>query len=287
MNIKIEKTPLKQGQVRIISSKSDGHRSLIAAALAEEESVLFVDGWSEDMEATARCLQSLGAEIEREPSGIYVMPIGCPLPCPVDRIGQANGQLCILDCGESGSTLRFLLPIAGALGKHCRFAGKGRLPERPIGVLLDEMARHGCEADGDHLPVTLEGKLTAGVYTLPGNVSSQFITGLLFALPLLEGESEIRLTTKIESKGYIDMTLKTLKAFGVKPKAAGASPVGRNTMARGCAMQRGIGAMRRSGSLQARLAAASAVRGWIWNLPKGIGRLPLFWRNLARKQRLR
>ena len=101
MNIKIEKTPLKQGQVRIISSKSDGHRSLIAAALAEEESVLFVDGWSEDMEATARCLQSLGAEIEREPSGIYVMPIGCPLPCPVDRIGQANGQadgqLCTLD----------------------------------------------------------------------------------------------------------------------------------------------------------------------------------------------
>jgi len=223
MNIKIEKTPLKQGQVRIISSKSDGHRSLIAAALAEEESVLFVDGWSEDMEATARCLQSLGAEIEREPSGIYVMPIGCPLPCPVDRIGQANGQgigqadgqLCILDCGESGSTLRFLLPIAGALGKHCRFEGKGRLPERPIGVLLDEMARHGCKADGDHLPVTLEGKLTAGVYTLPGNVSSQFITGLLFSLPLLEGESEIRLTTKIESKGYIDMTLKTLKTFGI------------------------------------------------------------------------
>ena len=219
MNIKIEKTPLKQGQVRIISSKSDGHRSLIAAALAEEESVLFVDGWSEDMEATARCLQSLGAEIEREPSGIYVMPIGCPLPCPVDRIGQANGQadgqLCTLDCGESGSTLRFLLPIAGALGKHCRFEGKGRLPERPIGVLLDEMARHGCKADGDHLPVTLEGKLTAGVYTLPGNVSSQFITGLLFALPLLEGESEIRLTTKIESKGYIDMTLKTLKTFGI------------------------------------------------------------------------
>ena len=223
MNIKIEKTPLKQGQVRIISSKSDGHRSLIAAALAEEESVLFVDGWSEDMEATARCLQSLGAEIEREPSGIYVMPIGCPLPCPPDRIGRANGQgigqadgqLCTLDCGESGSTLRFLLPIAGALGKHCRFAGKGRLPERPIGVLLDEMARHGCKADGDHLPVTLEGKLTAGVYTLPGNVSSQFITGLLFALPLLEGESEIRLTTKIESKGYIDMTLKTLKTFGI------------------------------------------------------------------------
>ena len=112
MNIKIEKTPLKQGQVRIISSKSDGHRSLIAAALAEEESVLFVDGWSEDMEATARCLQSLGAEIEREPSGIYVMPIACPPDRIGQGIGQANGQLCILDCGESGSTLRFMLPVA-------------------------------------------------------------------------------------------------------------------------------------------------------------------------------
>ena len=120
MNIKIEKTPLKQGQVRVISSKSDGHRSLIAAALAQEESVLFVDGWSEDMEATARCLQSLGADVEREPSGIYVMPIAD---------GGQSGA-CVLDCGESGSTLRFLLPIAAALGKHCRFEGKGRLPER-------------------------------------------------------------------------------------------------------------------------------------------------------------
>lgn len=206
MNIKIEKTPLKQGQVRVISSKSDGHRSLIAAALAQEESVLFVDGWSEDMEATARCLQSLGADVEREPSGIYVMPIAD---------GGQSGE-CVLDCGESGSTLRFLLPIAAALGKHCRFEGKGRLPERPIAVLLEEMAKHGCSYDSDHLPLTLEGQLTSGVYTLPGNVSSQFITGLLLALPLLEGDSEIRLTSPMESKGYIDMTLKTLGAFGIR-----------------------------------------------------------------------
>ena len=206
MNIRIEKIPLKEGQVRIISSKSDGHRSLIAAALAQEESVLFVDGWSEDMEATARCLQSLGADVEREPSGIYVMPIA--------HGGQKDE--CVLDCGESGSTLRFLLPVAAALGKRCRLIGKGRLPERPIAVLMEEMARHGCTYDSDHLPLTLEGRLKSGIYTLPGNVSSQFITGLLFALPLLEGDSEIRLTSPMESKGYIDMTLKTLEIFGVR-----------------------------------------------------------------------
>lgn len=204
MNVKIGKSPLNKGQVRIISSKSDGHRSLIAAALAEEESVLFVDGWSDDLEATVRCLEGLGAEIYKEPSGIEVVPI------PRNLEKEA-----VLDCGESGSTLRFLLPVAAALGRHTIFDGKGRLPERPIGVLLEELAKHGCTVNSDKLPLELEGKLQAGVYTLPGNISSQFITGLLFALPLLEGDSEIVLTTAVESRGYIDMTLKTLKIFGV------------------------------------------------------------------------
>ena len=204
MNVKIGKTTLNKGQVRIISSKSDGHRSLIAAALAEEESVLFVDGWSDDLEATVRCLEGLGAEIYKEPSGIEVVPI----------LGNLEKEA-VLDCGESGSTLRFLLPVAAALGRHTIFDGKGRLPERPIGVLLEELAKHGCTVNSDKLPLELEGKLQAGVYTLPGNISSQFITGLLFALPLLEGDSEIVLTTAVESRGYIDMTLKTLKIFGV------------------------------------------------------------------------
>ena len=205
MNVKIGKSPLNKGQVRIISSKSDGHRSLIAAALAEEESVLFVDGWSDDLEATVRCLEALGAEIYKEPSGIELVPISRNLD-----------KETVLDCGESGSTLRFLLPVAAALGRKAVFEGKGRLPERPIGILLEELAQHGCTVSSDKLPVELEGKLQSGVYTLPGNISSQFITGLLFALPLLEGDSEIRLTTDIESKGYIDMTLKTLKIFGVE-----------------------------------------------------------------------
>ena len=205
MNVKVGKNPLNKGQVRVISSKSDGHRSLIAAALAEEESVLFVDGWSDDLEATARCLQALGAEIYKEPSGIEVVPIKRNLDKEV-----------VLDCGESGSTLRFLLPVAAALGRTVTFTGQGRLPERPIDILLEELAQHGCTVSGDKLPVKLEGKLQSGVYTLPGNISSQFITGLLFALPLLEGNSEIHLTTAVESVGYINMTLKTLKTFGVE-----------------------------------------------------------------------
>ena len=205
MNVRVGKNPLNKGQVRIISSKSDGHRSLIAAALAEEESVLFVDGWSDDLEATVRCLEGLGAEIYKEPSGIEVVPIN-----------RNRDKEAVLDCGESGSTLRFLLPVAAALGRKVTFEGRGRLPERPIGILLDELAKHGCTVSSDKLPVALEGKLQAGVYTLPGNISSQFITGLLFALPLLEGDSEIHLTTEVESKGYIDMTLKTLEIFGVE-----------------------------------------------------------------------
>ena len=204
MRVKIGKNPLNKGQVRVISSKSDAHRSLIAAALAEEESVLFVDGWSDDLEATIRCLEALGAEIYKEPSGIEVVPIRRNLE-----------KAAVLDCGESGSTLRFLLPVAAALGRHTTFTGQGRLPERPIGILLEELAKHGCSVTGDGLPVEIDGQLESGVFTLPGNVSSQFITGLLFALPLLEGDSEIVLTTEVESKGYIDMTLKTLKIFGV------------------------------------------------------------------------
>ena len=241
MNIKIEKTPLKQGQVRIISSKSDGHRSLIAAALAEEESVLFVDGWSEDMEATARCLQSLGAEIEREPSGIYVMPIGCPLPCPVDRIGQANGQgigqadgqLCTLDCGESGSTLRFLLPVAGALGVDTTFFLHGRLPQRPLSPLWEEMERMGCTLSRPTADtIRCRGKLRAGTYTLSGGVSSQFITGLLLAGALIPGGCKLQITGRLESAPYVDMTLQAMRRFGIDVKKF-SIPAGQNFISPG------------------------------------------------------
>lgn len=121
-----------------------------------------------------------------------------------------------VDCIESGNTLRFMLPVAAALGKSVTFIGSGRLPERPIGDYLRLFPEHGvkCVSDGK-LPVTIEGKLTGGRYEIAGNISSQYITGLLLALPILEEDSEIVLTTKLESKPYVDLTIKVLSDFGV------------------------------------------------------------------------
>ena len=128
-----------------------------------------------------------------------------------------------LDCGESGSTLRFLLPVACALGVKARFVGHGRLPERPNKALTDALRQHGAVIDSDLLPMNVSGMLRGGLWELPGNVSSQYITGLLFALPLLHEDSEIRLTTPLQSASYVDMTLETLHDFGISiiPTEAG------------------------------------------------------------------
>lgn len=204
MNIKIGKSTL-MGNIKVISSKSDAHRLLIAAALADMPTKILVEGWSNDIEATKNCLEALGCKIIRNDYGVEITPLWV-----------AQTEDAVLECGESGSTLRFLLPIVAALGKHVIVEGQGRLPERPIGVLLDELRKHGCQVKENTLPLEMNGGITGGIYTLPGNISSQFITGLLFALPLLQGDSEIRLSTKMESKGYVDMTLETLRTFGIE-----------------------------------------------------------------------
>lgn len=204
MNIRIGKSTLR-GRIKVISSKSDAHRLLIAAALADQPTRIMVEGWSNDIEATKNCLEALGCKIVRGDNMVEVTPLWA-----------AQTKDAVLDCGESGSTLRFLLPIVAALGKHAIFEGQGRLPERPIEVLLEELRIHGCFVKENSLPLEMSGGITGGVYTLPGNVSSQFITGLLFALPLLPEKSEVRLTTQTESKGYVDMTLETLRAFGIE-----------------------------------------------------------------------
>ncbi len=203
MNIKIGKRQL-QGDVTIPASKSNVHRLLIAAALADAPTEILFQGRSEDIDATIRCIQELGAEVKCMEYGVKVVPI------------VKNEETALLDCGESGSTLRFLLPIVAALGKNAWIEGKGRLPERPISVITQTLQQHGCVVSDDCLPLELSGKLLGGKFVLPANISSQFLTGFLFALPLLEQDSEMILTTEIESKGYLNMTLDTLQKFGIK-----------------------------------------------------------------------
>lgn len=192
------------GTVAAIASKSDAHRLLILAALSRGETRLKMEQRSEDIDATISCLRALGVFIEILPDGVVVRGIEHPNENP------------LLDCGESGSTFRFLLPVAAALCEHARFTGGGRLPERPIGELLRVMQVHGVAFSNERLPFTTTGRLAGGDFSLPGNVSSQYLTGLLLALPLLESDSTISLTTRLESAAYVEITLHALRRFGVR-----------------------------------------------------------------------
>ena len=196
------------GAVRVPASKSAAHRLLIAAALADAPTLLRIEALNRDIEATAGCLRALGADIRAVEGGLRV--------CPIRNVPESP----TLDCGESGSTLRFLLPVACALGAGARFCGRGRLPERPNAALTAALRRHGATIDGDLLPMNAAGPISGGRWELPGDVSSQYVTGLLFALPLLDGESEIVLTTRLESAAYVQMTLQTLRRFGVAVQPA-------------------------------------------------------------------
>lgn len=204
MNIRITPSAL-QGRVEAIPSKSDAHRILIAAALADQATVVRLVSLARDIQATIECLRSLGAKIYNDSPGFLNIS-----PVWHNTVDFPN-----LDCGESGATLRFLLPVAAALGVPTTFAGQGRLPQRPLQPLVEQLERHGCHFDRARLPLTVRGSMTGGHYTLPGDVSSQFITGLLFALPMLEKDSRIVLSSQLESKGYVQMTIATLKKFGI------------------------------------------------------------------------
>ncbi|MEZ4509958.1 MAG: 3-phosphoshikimate 1-carboxyvinyltransferase, partial [Eubacteriales bacterium] len=192
------------GTVAAIASKSDAHRLLILAALTRGETKLLMEKRSEDIDATISCLIALGATIEILPDGVAVRGI--------ERVNENP----LLDCGESGSTFRFMLPVACALCEQARFTGRGRLPERPIGELMRVMQAHGVAFSAERLPFTTTGKLAGGDYALPGNVSSQYLTGLLLALPFAKGDSTISLTTRLESAAYVDITLYALRRFGIQ-----------------------------------------------------------------------
>lgn len=204
MNAVIHPQPLAGRVTRVMPSKSQTHRALICAALAEEPCLIRSAALSADARATARCLRALGAEIEETAEGLRVTPI---------RQIKARA---LLDCGESGSTLRFLLPVAAALGADCAFTGRGKLKDRPLSPLYEELISHGAALSAPGMfPLTCGGQLCSGSYALAGNVSSQFISGLLMALPRLPGDSTITVTGPLESRSYIDMTLEALRQFGV------------------------------------------------------------------------
>lgn len=203
MNVKIIPNILS-GTIRAVSSKSDAHRALICASLSDSKTSLIIDNMSRDIEATISCIEQMGGKVIKSGNLFTVTPISYDVVSPT------------LDCGESGSTLRFLFPLANLVCKNPTFTGRGRLPHRPLSPLREEMEKNGCQIIGDYLPITTEGRLKGGVYTLAGNVSSQFISGLLFALPLCEKDSKIVLSTPLESKGYVNMTLKSLRDFGIE-----------------------------------------------------------------------
>ena len=192
------------GNVQVPPSKSVAHRMLICAALADSPCSIVCRSINRDMEATANCLNALGASITYADGKFNVTPIT-----------QVN-KGATLECGESGSTLRFMLPVAAALGTDATFTGQGRLPERPLSPLYEEMTAHGVKmSENGRMPLKCEGKLPAGLYTIDGGVSSQFITGLLMALPITGIQSKIVVTGKQESASYIGLTLNALNQFGI------------------------------------------------------------------------
>ncbi|MBQ9967095.1 MAG: 3-phosphoshikimate 1-carboxyvinyltransferase, partial [Oscillospiraceae bacterium] len=174
-----------RGTIPAIASKSMAHRLMICAALAKTPTEVICSTTSKDIEATRNCLAAMNEGKS-------------PLPC-----------------GESGSTLRFLLPVVAALGLETAFYMEGRLPDRPLAPLDEELRKHGAVLRKDGATLHVSGQLTAGDYTLPGNVSSQYISGLLFALPLLDAPSTLTVTGTVESEPYIHMTLHALRQFGI------------------------------------------------------------------------
>lgn len=191
------------GSIAAIPSKSAAHRLFIAASLADRPSTWTLPTSSIDIDATLACMQALGAAISRDGATVAITPIGEPW------------RAATIDCQESGSTLRFLLPVSAALGTSADFIGHGRLPERPIAEILNVLHALGATTTNDHLPLTLNGPLHGGAVSLPGHISSQYLTGLLLAAPLLNEGLDITLSTPLESRPYIDLTLDVLRRFGV------------------------------------------------------------------------
>ncbi len=194
-----------KGSLKAPPSKSASHRAVICAALAHGETVLTNISFSMDIEATLNCVEALGAQVEKGQDWVKINGIQKPAP-------QA-----LLPCGESGSTLRFFIPIAAALGCNASFTGEGKLPSRPIGPLIEAMSPHGVAFHYQNtMPFSILGQLKGGDICIAGDISSQYLTGLLFAAPLLKEDSRILLTTHLASRPYVEMTLQMMREFGIQ-----------------------------------------------------------------------
>ncbi len=186
MNITIEPATL-HGAIPAVASKSMAHRLLILCGLAQSSTQLECSTTSKDIEATQRCLE---------------------------EIASGRDSL-VLDCGESGSTLRFLLPVVGALGRSARFVRRGRLAQRPLAPLDEQLWAHGMHLSEDGDDLVVSGQLRGGTFSLPGDVSSQYVSGLLMAAPLLPDPMEVFVSTPVQSRPYVDLTIEALAQFGV------------------------------------------------------------------------
>ena len=218
MDIKIKPSKLS-GNVVIPPSKSFAHRALICAALSEGKSIVRNIELSDDIRATLEALEELGATSKIENMSIEIEGIQIMNNDVHDinnNIHNMNNNMHIINCNESGSTLRFMIPIAAALGYRCRFEMSGNLGKRPLDVYYDIFDKNGIKYKRGENYLEIDGNLNAGEYDIPGNISSQFITGMLFALSMLEEDSLLKITDKIESKSYIDITLQCLKDFGIE-----------------------------------------------------------------------
>lgn len=191
------------GCVTAPASKSHAHRLLICGSLGTMPVTIDCADISKDIAATARCLSALCADVTEKDGKLHIVP------------AHKNGKK-ELFCGESGSTLRFLLPVCGALGAEAVFHREGRLPQRPLAPLGEALHAHGMEIEEEGNDLICRGQLQSGLYEIAGDVSSQYISGLLFALPLLDGDSTIRITGKLESAAYVVMTEQALRQAGIR-----------------------------------------------------------------------
>lgn len=205
----IQPAPLA-GTIPAIASKSVAHRMLILSALCEGRLDLDCETTSRDIEATADCMRALGARVARTSRGFRVNPL------PRDGGTPRPTEGATLDCGESGSTIRFLLPVVAALGGACSLTGHGRLAQRPLSPLFEELVAHGARLSSQGaFPLRVQGPISGGTYRLPGDVSSQFVSGLLMAAPLVLGGLDVEVTEPMQSRSYVAITVSSLAKFGV------------------------------------------------------------------------